>query len=280
MKKILPLILFILVSGHVFSEQAEVSFPDPEPYIDYEFEELQRTYLFKRKITLDTIKKIPLNQYPEEFIYELIEQVKKQTKEEVKKEILEYLKKHLKDERKSTSLSDAYNISDKTLKKKIEPKKTTVKTGGDDFLPKDKGKKEIAEEKKEPVQQETKASNENQILKFSVNSNQSVIIVNSLSNIPLLLEVGAEKNVTHVDAAIYLKSIDGNMVYLLKRFPYASIEGKKSFDFLWERPSIPFGKYKPFVEVKFFDKNHKEIASKTEFWGNSSSTQMYIIQKM
>ena len=64
-------------------------------YVDYEFEELQKTFLKNRKIQLATLKKLPLNQYPEEFLIELTNQVKREVKKEMQKELLDYLKRSI-----------------------------------------------------------------------------------------------------------------------------------------------------------------------------------------
>jgi hypothetical protein len=141
---------------------------------------------------------------------------------------------------------------------------------------KEKAKKE---EKRVPKSVEKTKSDANQIIRFSLNNNTSFIGINALSKLLMNVDVKAASSIRYVDVTIYVKNLENQMVYLLKRFAMYPISRTRSFSFLWQYPNIPFGKYKPYVIARFYDKNRKLINEDFQFWGNSSSPKIYILFK-
>lgn len=281
-KKIL-IVFFALsmLSLNIFAEEEGISFKKEKPFVDHEFEELQRTYIRNRKIQLAALKKLPLNQYPEEFILKLINQIKHEVKGEVERDLLKYLqkirkqiaeKKHqqptptYKKRKRKTYITPSYKFPKKrTQKKRIIRKPRKVIT-----------KKHEKQTKRSPH-----INGKNRILRFSLNNNTSFIGINALTKLPISATVTAASNIEYIDVQIFVKNITTQRHYLLKRF-YAVLKGKnkkKSFAFLWEYPKIPLGKYKPYLLVRFYDKHRKVRATTSQFWGNSSSSKIYILFK-
>jgi hypothetical protein len=79
--------------------------------------------------------------------------------------------------------------------------------------------------------------------------------------------------------SIFVKNIETGMVYPIKHFQLQPIKEKKNFLFMWEYPSIPMGKYKPYVVAKFYAANYNLISQSMQYWGNSSSSKIYILLK-
>lgn len=262
----------------LYAEEEPIEFKNSEPYIDYEFEELQKTFLKNRKIQLATLKKLPLNQYPEEFLIELTNQVKREIKQEMQKELLDYLKKMM-------NKRSVVAQTKKTTVVKTPPKRTAPIIKTTPLVQTQKKEKTKPTTQKQVVQrQKTEAPKpaakiSNRIAVFSLNSNATFLGINSLTKLNIRVGVESAPQVAYADVSIFLKNIGTDMIYMLKRFTLNPIKNSRTFDFLWEYPSIPFGKYKPYVTVKFYDKNQRQIDELTQFWGNSSSKNMYILFK-
>lgn len=284
--------ILFFATMYLYAEEKEIGFPQDKAYEDYEFQELQKTYILNRTIELNVLKKIPLNQYPEEFLITLKEQIKRETKEEMKKEMLAYLEAYLKNKNRDNQLdikkTDDFKKSEgkkeNTTIIKLPPyeelkdkqqKETTAKQEV-----KKETKKETKEEKKETKQEENLIGPNNANVKFYINSNHPLISITILSQIPIHVDLETGENIGFVDIEIKIRNVENQAVFLLKRFPYTPVNKTKSFQFLWERPGVPFGKYKPYAEIKFYDKKGKLIAHRTYLWGNTDSDKMYIIQKM
>lgn len=265
----------------LYAEEEPIEFKNSEPYTDYEFEELQKTFLKNRKIQLATLKKLPLNQYPEEFLIELTNQVKREIKQEMQKELLDYLKKTIQN-KKSLLAETKKDTEIKTTPTKTVP---TIKTTPLVQSPKEeKTEKTIQNNLADNQIQKTEAQkpvhkNANRITVFSLNSNATFLGINSLTKLNVKVGVESSSQVAYADVSIFVKNIGTDMIYMLKRFPLNPIKNSRTFDFLWEYPAIPFGKYKPYVTVKFYDKNQRQTDELTQFWGNSSSSNMYILFK-
>jgi len=321
------LMFFIVIFA--YSEEEQITFEKPEPYTDYEFEELQRTYLKSRKIKLSSLEKLPLNQYPEEFILELINMIKSDIRKDMYKEFSKYKKELLnlkpsisneskvitkKEEEKNelfdTSKIITYNqekqkIEIRTEKKEkqddkeikvdnIEQKKEKDVSTPDKIKTKEvsnlkdtktkdvkteKDKKLNLKERVETTNDDKKKdfSKENIITAFSINGDDPFIGINYLSKTPVKIKIKYSSVVKYVDIAFYVKNITDNMIYLVKSFPLS--EAKETYSFIWESPSIPFGKYKPYIEVKFYDSKKNIISTTSQYWGNSSSNNIYVIFK-
>ena len=330
-KRLILALSMIFISVLLYSEEEQIIFKKPEPYTDYEFEELQRTYLKQRKIKLASLEKLPLNQYPEEFILELINMIKSDIRKDMykefskyKKEILNLRPSDMKDvviskekekERKDlfdTSKIITYNqnVEDKTKesrkdiikekikedkridninKTEIEDKKTKIddkktkrkdKKSDDTINRQDKTKvedKNKIEQKIEQKEVKKDYSKDNIITTFSINGDDPFIGINYLSKLPIKIGIKFSPVVKFVDISFYVKSITDNMIYLIKRFPLSP--AKNFYSFTWDSPNIPFGKYKPYIEVKFYDSNKNLISTSFQFWGNSSSNNIYVILK-
>lgn len=300
-------ILFLSASlntSAVYAEEEPIEFKNPEPYVDYEFEELQKTFLKNRKIQLATLKKLPLNQYPEEFLIELTNQVKREVKKEMQKELLDYLKRSIDKNRqallampeKQESASRQtkgspqfinperkYTFLDKTPMQEINPGEKKGSGLKKSVTLPEKTKTQAQDEKKaeqKPSEEPKKTAKPlNRITVFALNSNASFLGINSLTKLNIRAEVAVAPETAFADVSIFIRNIGTDMIYMLRRFPITAVKDKKAFEFLWEFPSIPFGKYKPYVTVKFYDKNRRQIDELTQFWGNSSSPNMYILFK-
>lgn len=282
-------LLFFLPLPNLHAEEEPVGFDKPEPFVDYEFEELQKTFLQKRKVKLAAMKKLPLNQYPEEFILELIQQIKEQVKKEIRKDYqknLRNLKRREADIKKrfeapknpvDSSMKNLFEdnkVSERKVEKKAKkdekPVTVVIPEGSED-------KRTIPpkEERKKPVLN----TQGNQIVKFDLNTPDAFIGINSLSKLMMTIQVKAVPQIAFVDVAIYVRNVTSGMVYLLKRYPMAPMSGSKSINFLWEYPNIPFGKYKPYVIVRFHNNAKQFVSQDSQNWGNSSSDKLYILFK-
>lgn len=271
------------------AEEEPVGCDKPEPFVDYEFEELQKTFLQKRKVKLATMKKLPLNQYPEEFILELIQQIKEQVKKEIRKDYQKNLKnlnrreaairKSLESPQKTTDSSMKNLFEDKkNVEKKAEKTETKDEKPVTVVIPEGKEDKRTLppkEENKKPVVN----TQGNQIVKFDLNTPDAFIGINSLSKLMMTIKVKAVPQIAFVDVAIYVRNVTSSMVYLLKRYPMTAMNGSKSINFLWEYPNIPFGKYKPYVIVRFHNNAKQYVSQDSQNWGNSSSDKLYILFK-
>ena len=314
---ILVLLIFPFLSLH--SEEKGIDFQDPEPYIDYEFEELQKTYLKNRKIQFAALKKLPLNQYPEEFILDLINEIKNQVKKEIQKDIKKFLQKNklLRKFRKRYRRSYIKRMRENVRKRKkrnniitMDPKRT--KRIRERNLRKkrkniwfERRKKRKSQKKKQYIRKKTKKrriknrkirkklnfrkqkksksmieeSSSNRIILFSVNNNTPFIGINRMSKTRIVVSVRASNSVKNVDISVFMRNIDSNRSYLIKRFAMRPISKRRSDSFVYKYPSIPFGKYKPFVIAKFYNRRKKMVDKKIQNWGNSSSKRIYIILK-
>lgn len=290
-------ITLILMGNSLSAEERGIEFRSPEPYIDYEFEELQRTFLKKRTIQLATLKSLPLNQYPEEFIIELVNRIKAETKREVQRDMIKYLSKYLKYKKidlgpetkaESTPEEGAFLLNKASInkfkggdQKKEFDRKEAISMGKEGL--KKETQFQSKEEKKtdEKMEKFTVEGRGENSVSFTLNNSNPFLGINSLTrNLMMTVDVVSNpKSVKYVDVTIYLKNIDTEMIYSLKRFSMATTSGKKNFSYLWEYPTINAGKYKLYTTVRFYDTGQRLVASKTQYWGNTNSSQKYIIMK-
>ncbi len=266
--------LFTLFTSSIFSEEKKVGFDKPEPFIDYEFEELQKSFLKKRKIGLAKLKNLPLNQYPEEFLQELINKVKREVKRELKRELKRRYRKYYPQKRKTIKKINKTELKRlKRITKAIE-KKSIVRSNKPVTI-----KQKQVKKNREKIG-EIKKGLKNNVVRFSIgDSNEAYQYVNSLHKIMISVSLIGSKEAKFTDVSIFVKNTSTGMVYLLKRFHMIKLNRKKSFSFLWQYPNIPTGKYKPYVVAQFYNIKRKYINQVSQFWGNNSSNKMHILFK-
>lgn len=256
------------------SESDLIEFQNPDGYKDQEFEELQKAYINPKFINLEDIQKLPLDQMSTDFIQKLIDIISARVTNNVKSEMLDYLNNILK-KRSATELIKNIPKVEMIEKESLEYKKNVFPQ----TYQRPPLKKIIIENNLNPYHVASmRNSYYGGIHKINFAHNTPFININGLSKENMSFSVWYKGGVNFLDMSIYVKNISNGMVYLLKRFT-SSVKspGNKSFIFSWNKPQIPFGKYKIMIIGKFLAGN-KLLNRVDKYWGSPDNNNFIIFK--